>query len=313
MTPGRPYPPMTQYSGPAGGTTAVDLSRLPFPAVIELLSFEEIVAAAKALLIELAPETEAVLQDESEVLVKLIHVFAYRELHLRQRVNDSAKAMTLPYAVGADLDVAAAPFATRLVATPADPATGAPAVMESDDSLRERAMMGPEGFSVAGPAGAYVKFARDASGQVLDASCITPQPGDVLVTVLSRDADGVPDQALLDAVMAAVSDENVRPLTDHVIVQPAEILPFTVEAVIKTFAGPDSDVVVAEARRRLDDYIARSYRLGRDITLAALTAALCPDGVQDVILVQPAASIIVTPEQAALCQGVTLTYGGLAE
>ena len=304
---------MTQYSGPAGGTTAVDLSRLPFPAVIELLSFEEIVAAAKALLIELAPETEAVLQDDSEVLVKLIHVFAYREVNLRQRVNNAAKAMTLPYAVGADLDVAAAPFATRLVITPADPFSGAPAVMESDDSLRERAMMGPEGFSVAGPAGAYVKFARGASGQVLDASCTTPQPGDVLVTVLSRAAGGVPGQALLDDVLAAVSDEDVRPLTDHVIVQAAEILPFTIDATIKTFAGPDSDVVMAEARRRLDDYIARSYRLGRDITLAALTAALCPEGVQDVILTSPAASIAVEPWQAALCQGVTLTYGGLAE
>ena len=52
---------------------------------------------------------------------------------------------------------------------------------------------------------------------------------------------------------------------------------------------------------------------GRDITRAALTAALCPDGVQDVELTQPAASIVVGPTQAALCQGVTLTYGGLAE
>lgn len=304
---------MTQYSGPSGGTTAVDLSRLPFPAVIEALSFEDIVAAAKALLIELAPEVEAVLQDESEVLVKLIQVFAYRELNLRQRVNDAAKAMTLPYAVGADLDVAAQPFATRQMITPADPATGAEAVMESDDSLRERAMMGPEGYSVAGPAGAYVKFARDASGQVLDASCVSPQPGDVLVTVLSRTPGGLPDQALLDLVAGAVSNEEVRPLTDHVMVRGAEILPFSIVATVKTFAGPDSDVVLAEARRRLDDYVSRSYRLGRDITRAAITAALCPDGVQDVIIEQPAASIVVSPTQAALCQGITLTYGGLAE
>ncbi|WP_303703004.1 baseplate assembly protein [Brevundimonas naejangsanensis] len=304
---------MTQYSGPAGGTTAVDLSRLPFPAVIEELGFEAILAEAKADLIALAPDAAAVLEDESEHLVKLMQVFAYRELNLRKRVNDAARAMTLPYAIGADLDVVAAPFARRLVIRPADPLTGAPAVMESDDSLRERAMMGPEGYSVAGPAGAYVSFARAASGQVLDASCITPSPGRVLVTVLSRDDGGVPEQPLLDIVTAAVTDEDVRPLTDHVTVQAAEILTFTIAATIKTFAGPDSDVVLAEARRRLDDYLARSYRLGRDITRAALTAALCPDGVQDVELTQPAASIVVGPTQAALCRGVTLTYGGLAE
>lgn len=304
---------MTQYSGPLGGTTAVDLSRLPFPAVIEPLSFEDIVAGLKADLIALAPQTAPVLHDDSEVLVKLIHVFAYRELNLRQRINDAARAMTLPYATGADLDVVAAPFARRMVITPADPMTGAPAVMESDDSLRERAMMGPEGFSVAGPAGAYVKFAREASPLVLDASCVSPKAGEVLVSVLSREGDGSAAPALLERVMAVVSDDSVRPLTDHVLVRSAEIIGFEVEARIKTFAGPDSQVVMAEARRRLEDYLARSFRLGRDITRAALIAALCPDGVQDVDLQSPAASIIVTPLQAARCTGITLVYDGLAE
>lgn len=304
---------MTQYTGPAGGTTAVDLSRLPFPAVIEALNFEDIVTGLKSDLIAIAPETQPVLQDDSEVLVKLIHVFAYRELNLRQRINDAAKAMTLPYATGSDLDVVAAPFATRMKITPNNPVTGAPAVMESDDSLRERAMMGPEGFSVAGPAGAYVKFAREASPLVLDASCISPQAGDVLVTVLSRQNNGTADQPLLDRVMAVVSDDNVRPLTDNVIVRSAEVLTFGIRARIKTFAGPDSDVVMAEARRRLDDYLARSFRLGRDITRSALIAALCPDGVQDVALQYPSISLVVSPLQAARCDVIDLIYDGLAE
>lgn len=304
---------MSSYSGPSGGTTAVDLSRLPFPDVIEVLSFDQIVARAKTMLIELAPETADVLDDASEVLVKVIHVFAYRELNLRQRVNDAAKGMTLPYAVGADLDVAALPYARRLVITPANPVTGAPAVMESDDSLRERALLGPEGFSVAGPAGAYVSFARAASGDVLDASCTSPSPGQVLVTVLSREGGGVPDQDVLDAVAAAVSAEDVRPLTDQVLVQAVEMLPFVIEARLKTFSGPDSAVVLQEADRRLRVYLAGSYRLGRDITRAAVIAALCADGVQDVELVQPAASIVVSPLQAARCDGVSIVHAGLGE
>lgn len=304
---------MTQYSGPAGGTTAVDLSRLPFPAVIETLSFEQIADDMKAQLIALVPETAAVLQDESEVLVKLIQIWAYRELNLRQRINDAAKAMTLPYATGSDLDVVAAPFATRMTITPADPITGAPAVMESDASLRERAMLGPEGFSVAGPAGAYVKLARQASPDVLDASCTSPSAGTVLVSVLSRAPGGVADQTLIDTVAAAVSSEDVRPLTDHVVVAPAEIVPFQIEAVIKTFNGPDSEVVMTLARERLDQHLERSYRLGRDITRSSLIAALCPDGVQDVNLIQPAASIVISPLQAALCTSITVTHGGLAE
>lgn len=304
---------MTQYSGPAGGTTAVDLSRLPFPAVIEVLSFDQIVASAKARLIELAPEVEPVLQDESEVLVKLIQLFAYRELNLRQRVNDAAKAMTLPYAIGADLDVAAQPFATRLVITPANPLTGAPAVMESDEALRERALLGPEGYSVAGPAGAYVSFARAASGDVLDASCVSPAPGQVLVTILARSGDGTPSQALLEEVRAYVAADDVRPLTDQVMVQAAEVTTFTVDAVIRTFTGPDSALVLTEARRRLDAYLARSRRLGRDVTRAALIAALCTDGVQDVDLIAPAQTIVCSPTETALCTGILISHGGAAE
>lgn len=304
---------MTQYSGPAGGTTAVELSRLPFPAVIETLSFEQIADEMKADLIGLIPETADVLQDDSEVLVKLIQIWAYRELNLRQRINDAAKAMTLPYAVGADLDVVAAPFAARMTITSADPVTGRPAVMESDESLRERAMLGPEGFSVAGPAGAYVKLAREASPDVLDASCVSPEPGTVLVSVLSRHASGEAGPDLLATVDTAVSSEDVRPLTDHVVVASAEIIPFEVQAEIKTFNGPDSDVVMALARQRLSDHIARSYRLGRDITRAGLIAALCPDGVQDVNLIKPVSSLVITPHQAALCTAITVTHGGLAE
>ena len=54
-------------------------------------------------------------------MVKYLEENAYREVIWRQRVNNAAKAVTLAYAEGSDLDVIGANFnVERLVITPAD-------------------------------------------------------------------------------------------------------------------------------------------------------------------------------------------------
>lgn len=313
---------MTIFAGKASGSTAVDLSKLPFPAVIEMLSFEQLVAERKSALVAAvaaedpvaASSLEQVLQLQSEPLVKLIEWEAYRELMLRQRVNDAARAMTMAYAGGADLDnLVALLSVVRLELSPESEDGLIPAVMESDDALRRRALLAPEAFSVAGPEGAYVFHALAADGDVLDASATSPAPGVVLITVLSRLANGVPSAELLAAVTSRVSAENVRPLTDQVVVQAAEIIDYVVEAELTTFAGPDSEVVIAEAQRRAEAYRDACFRLGRDATRAGYIAALHPEGIQDVNLILPAANVVVSREQAARCTGMTLTHVGLGE
>lgn len=305
---------MSTFTGQSTGSTAVDLSKLPFPAVIEVLSFETIVAACKARLNELMPELEPVLAIPSEPLVLVIEIFAYRETLLRARVNDAARDVTLAYATGAMLDHLVALLGVkRLVIEAARPETNTPAVMESDDSLRRRALLAPEAYSVAGPAGAYVSHALGADGDVLDASATTPSPGVVLVTVLSRQNDGVPSAELLNKVFAVVAADDVRPLTDHVQIQAAQIVPFEIKAAVSTFAGPDSAVVMDEARRRLNDYLDRSYRLGRDVTRSGIIAALHTDGVQNVRLTAPGADVVISAIQAARCTSILVTHSGLDE
>lgn len=313
---------MSTFAGQASGATAVNLSRLPFPGVVEVLSFEGIVADLKARLVDLirlddptaAAAMEEALKLPSEPLVKLIEVYAYRELMLRQRVNDSAKAVMIAYAVGSDLDNLVALLGVeRIELVPADPSTTTPAVMESDEALRRRALLAPEAYSVAGPEGAYISHALSASGDVLDASATSPNPGVVLVTILARNETGVPDQALLDLVAAEVSAETVRPLTDQVIVAAAEIIDYVIEAEVRTFAGPDGAIVMAEARARLDLYVAECFRLGRDPTRSGIIAALSAEGVQDVQLTLPAANVVVSRIQAARCTGITIEHAGLGE
>lgn len=298
-------------------STAIDLSRLASPQLVEIIDFEALLADRKARLISLYPadkqaEVAATLELESEPLVMLLQESCYREITLRQRINDAARGVMLAYARGTDLEhLAALMGVERLVVRPADPLTGTPALMEADDDLRTRVQLAPEGFSVAGPQGAYIATAMNAHGLVLDAAAQSPAPGSVLVTILSRDGNGTADEHLVAAVTAAVNDEDARPLTDHVTVQSAEIVTYQVAAKIYTFPGPDSGVVMAEARRRLDEYLAACHRIGREVAISGIHAALHLTGIERVELTAPLANVQTNNTQAPYCTSVALTYGGV--
>src|SRR3546814_4822909 len=113
--------------------------------------------------------------------------------------------------------------------------------MEIYADFRRRMVLAPEGYSVAGPEGAYIFHALSAHADVLDASATSPAPGEVLVSVLSRAGSGVPSPELLATVATFVSDETRRPLTDFVTVQAAGIVDYSVSANLTTFSGPDGD------------------------------------------------------------------------
>ena len=100
-------------------STAVELSRLPAPEIVESLDFETILAARLAGFQAAYPEHDALV--ESDPVFKLLEVAAYQELNLRQRINEAAAACMVAYALGADLDNLAAIFGVaRLEVTPAD-------------------------------------------------------------------------------------------------------------------------------------------------------------------------------------------------
>lgn len=292
--------------------TAVDLSRLPAPAIVEPLDFEVIFSQMLAQLRELDPQFDAL--TESEPTYKILQVAAYRELNLRQRVNEATRAVMLAYAKGADLDQLGALLGvSRHLLDPGNAALGIPPTFESDADFRRRIQLAPEGFSVAGPEGAYIFHALNADAGVLDASATSPSPGEVVVTVLAREGDGTASAQLVATVAEALADDRVRPMTDHVTVQGAQIVPYQVVARVYTYAGPDSALVLAESMRRLEAYIAESHRLGRDVPLSGIYSVLHTEGVQRVEIDLPTTDVEVTRTQATYCTLINVTHGGVDE
>lgn len=298
---------MTAYS-------AIDLSQLPAPSVIEALDFETILAEMLADLRARHPAYTAIV--ESDPAYKVLEVAAFRELLIRQRVNDGARAVMLAYAKGSDLDHIGANYdVERIMIDPgdADAVPPVPATYESDEEFRRRIQLSPEGYTTAGSEGSYVFHALGADGEVKDAQAVSPIPGHVTVYVLSRTGDGTAPVGLLDAVDRALNKETVRPMTDNVAVQSAAIVDYAVSAELVMYPGPDSEVVRQNAVAALQHYVDGVHRIGYDVTLSGIYAALHQPGVQRVNLASPAANIIIDDGEASYCTSITVTVAGAAD
>ncbi|WP_459614359.1 baseplate assembly protein [Bordetella sp. 2513F-2] len=297
-------------------SNTIDLSQLPAPLVVEQLDYERLLEARKARIIALfaADEQTAVagaLALESEPMTILVQENTERELILRQRVNDAARAVLLAFAKGSDLEHIAAEYGvSRLTIKSADPNTmpPTPAVMEEDEDLRDRAQLAWEGLSTAGPRGAYEFHARSAHGLVADASAISPEPCDIVVSVLSREGDGTASEEVLSAVRAALSDEDVRPLGDRVTVQSSQIIQYNVVARLYLKGnGPGQEVTQQTAISACAAYVQRPRRQGVSIWRSALTAALHVEGVDHLELLEPATDILLDSTQAGTCMSLNVT------
>lgn len=296
---------------------AIDLSQLPPPQIVEQIDFEMILAERKAYMISLWPAEEqaeiaARLDMESEPLTKLLQENAYRETIWRQRVNEASLANLLATARGTDLEQLAANFnVKRLVIQEGKPLVvpPVPRLMESDDSLRERAQMAWEGLSTAGPRNSYIFHARAADGRVADATAESPSPAVAVVTVQSLLGDGTASADLLASVNAYLSDDDRRPVADRLTVQGAQILRYQVKAKLYLLSsGPESEPILAASEARLLAYVNQRRRLGMEVSESALHAAAHVEGVRKVEL-EGWVDIVATKAQAPYCTKVTVTRG----
>lgn len=296
----------------------IDLSQLPKPTIIEELDFETILVDVKALMVAVFPAdlqsaVAAALGLESEPLNIIAQAMAYRELLLRQRINEAVAACMLSHSTGDDLDNITANLDTeRLTITSATDTTDA--VTESDEALRLRAQAAFEGMSVAGPSAAYEYFARSASGKVADVKASSPAPAEVVIAVLSTEGDGTASPELLADVAEAVNDEEARPLGDRVTVRSAEIVDYEINATLYLYPGPESEPIINAADASLQKFLKQNNKkISRDVARSAISAALHVQGVQRVVINSPANDIKISDVQAARNIGYHLENGGTDE
>jgi phage-related baseplate assembly protein len=190
---------------------------------------------------------------------------------------------------------------------------------ESDDAYRARIYtLVTDSYSNAGSYGAYQYFAESADTTISQVSVLGPEsglvsPGNVLVTVLCQNGQ-FPNSSVIQNVQNALSPNDIRPLTDNVIVQAPSGVPFTVNI---SYFIPEEDVsnttnIQAEVNVAVEEVITEiTTTLGADIDPSAFTAAVQNAGGINVVVIHPAVFKGLNASQIPSTSGVpTLTYLG---
>ncbi|PRC90975.1 baseplate assembly protein [Solimicrobium silvestre] len=294
--------------------STIDLSKLPAPAFVEALSFEAILDDMLTDLLERHASYSNLL--ESDPAYKILEVAAYRELLLRHRINEEGRALLVAFSTGTDLDHIGITYYAgekRLVICEADPTTSPPTeqLMEEDESYRRRLLLKDDSYSTAGAGNAYKFHALSADGQIKDASVTSPRPGTTVVTILSRTGDGTASEELLDKVRATLNSDEIRPLSEELIVAGAEIVRWELDADIYTYNGPDQNLVLKAAQVSFATYLLEQQLLEADITDSALSRALHVPGVFKVVRRSPLVDIVCTATQAAWCVSTAIHIAGV--
>lgn len=279
----------------------IDLSAIAAPEVIEELSFETTLAA---LMVDVQARFDAagIAYDvgnlETDPVKIVLEAAAYREVFLRARANDAARANLVAFAGGTDLDHLAAFYGlTRLSG-------------EADLALRERVLLAIVGRSAAGPEERYEAVARSVDARIIDAHIYQVAGGPALHCVLlTSDNGGVPDDTLKANVLAALTADDVRSINDVITVGAA--VSTVVNIVADVWLRPEaSQQIVTDLPASIQAAWATTARIGDDLTLSWILSRLHVDGVSRVEVTAPADSVIASDEEAIGIGTVTINYKG---
>lgn len=274
---------------------SVNLSDLAPPDIIETLDYEEILQRMKDDLVARDPEFIHLL--ESDPAMKVMEVAAWRELVIRQRVNDGARANLLAFAGKDDLEHLAAFYDVERLPN------------EDDVALQRRIQEKITGWSTAGSRAHYRFHALSSDVRVRDARADSPEPGRVRVSVLSSEGSGFPSDELLQAVRDRVASEEIRVLTDTVEVVACGVIYVDVTANIYLYPETQVQLMDTIRTRFLEDFD-NTRGLGWDLTRSWIIAHMFLEGVQRVELESPLENIIADENACVALNSLTINLAG---
>lgn len=170
---------------------------------------------------------------------------------------------------------------------------------ESDEELRARIALAYERFSTAGAEGAYKFFAISADERIDDVAIYSTS--DAVVHVSLHSLSGV-DQMMIDRVDSALNADEVRPLTDHVLVAAAVAVNYTISGVVTIDPTFDTATVLAKVSENLNT-MTQSVKIGESVSIPKITGAIMKvDGVIDMTLTAPVSNVAVPDKsKVAIC------------
>nr|WJJ54595.1 baseplate assembly protein J [Wolbachia pipientis] len=251
--------------------------------IIEKLSYEEIFSRMKEELVNRDTSFTALV--ESDPAIKILEVAAWRELLLRERINEAVKSNLLKFATGEDLGNLAEFYGVEREKE------------EEDERFRKRIKAKIKGWSTGGSKEYYRYQALSADSRVKDALVESPIPGKVQISILSTQLSttGIVSEELLEIVKKQVTRDDIRVLTDTVTVIGCNIT----EIDIHSRMSISPIISKEEIKKQFIEKFEASRRLGWNVTKSWIIANLFVDGVENVELIEPKEDIVVLGNECA--------------
>ncbi len=191
---------------------------------------------------------------------------------------------------------------------------GEPYDEAGDNRYRERILLAPSKLSTAGPVNAYVYYAKTADAGIADVAVFSPSANVVNIYPLMI-GGGIPDSDTLEKVAAILSADDVRPLTDQVVVLAPQAVTYDIELKYYCTANKEADAVqaVEGAGGAVDQFIAwQCEKLGRDINPDQLRRFVLSDALR-VDVTAPVFTELTTDKVAKFSGTVSITHEVVTE
>jgi phage-related baseplate assembly protein len=299
--------------------SVINLTELGRMLVLESIDIEKIIADRmgrfKALWMKYDPPNGAQ-YDVGELEFDPIRITqenaAFYEMVMRDRVNQAARAVTLAFAVGSDLDAIASRYPGGV---PRDPA-------ERDEHYKRRVWHSPNVLSPHGTAESYVFWALTADPTLHDASATTVEgTGRVYITLMAESGSvanmkwvrkidpltglfistrGEPAIAPLPTLQQIIDvrkyvlDEARRGLTDEIITLAPKVSHTNYRARIWLFPNVSVDLAIESIERSVANLLESQRWLGYDHARMSFDAALAQLGVHHAIIDEPVKDVMVS-------------------
>lgn len=174
--------------------------------------------------------------------------------------------------------------------------------IEDDDNFRERIRLAPTAFSVAGPVGAYQFWTRSANQSIIDVAVEgnIDEPGRVYVRPLLEDGE-LPDSDVIEQVEDVLSRDDIRPLTDEVIVLSPDGVDYNidVEYWIRTQDTGQAQTIQNRVEEAVAEYRRWQRRaIGRDINPDELVSRIIAAGAKRCVVNSPVFQVLDRTEVA---------------
>lgn len=187
--------------------------------------------------------------------------------------------------------------------------------LESDENLAERIFLAPASWSTAGPDDAYKYWVRTFNPAITDVMVGSDIPGEVDIFFILQDGQ-LPEETMIVELEQYLKNEEIRPLTDQVIVRAPEIQEYSIDLTyyINRSDRSRASVINDRVQMAVQSYITwQRERIGRDINPDQLRKMLLLAGAKRLEIREPQFSAIAQASIALPMGEVQVLYGGIED